>query len=744
MARPEQTRSHLWIVGSTRRDRAAVAHARTQAPDPVVGTGTGTGIDIAVDCHRGLRGPYTGAGSLLRALIPGVAAADPGLPAAYAPAILCAAPELEPLVGSAPETLTSLAPQDERTRWYSLQRTLRIANSLVELLHQCGARRAAGITVFFDAVDQADPTDREFLAIALRRLDPAGFRILVGSGSDPDGQAGGDLARRLARHALRVDAPAAEPRAAAQATAAELARAYVAEDGAGDDPATLAAYTALSEAQRVQLHDARAEELEAAGEFSLRLGAIAHHRFHGSDPIGTAWPLYAGAEGYCMSMGYYHAVLDCLDRLEELARGGGLRQQHLQQHSGIRRGQILALMGDPGGGEAQYLRALALTRVPRQVMSLHYALGMLYTRWRPEDRRDHDLATAHLNTAVAIAVQLEGPADRSFYTAFMSNGLALARMHAGRLDEALELVEGALELLDRELVADKHLLHRSVLRHNRAQLLSALGRRAEALADLDEVVGLDPQYPEYYFDRGNLRFQQGDAAGALADYARAEALAPPFPELYHNRAEVLTAAGDPAGAARALRRALALDPADLESTISLASLLLDAGPDAQPPAAETGTGTGADPGAVTGADPVEAVLLLVREGLDSHPDQPRLLCLLGRALAEAGREPEAVAAFDAALLQDPDLYQALASRAVLAFNAARHADALADLDLALAAAGDHPDLLYNRGAVHEALGDPRAALQDYQRALTLPDCDTQLLQERVAECRLAFDQAVAR
>ena len=696
---------HLWIVGDTRRDRAA---ALQQVP----------AADFAVDCHRGARGPYTGVGSLLRALIPLVKEADAELVAGYVAAILCAAPELEPLIGSAPETLTALAPHDERTRWYSFQRTQRISNNLVELLLAYCRTRPGGLTLAFDTVHEADHTDREFLATALRRADPAVLRLIVGSTAAPspdDAQDG--LAPLLSERAQRIEAPAVDqPSMWDQAGGLDLARAYVAEDGTGDDEATRAAYEALTEEERTRLHNERGDALEAGGEYSIRLGALLYQRLNGWDPLSRAWPLYAQAEGYCMSMGYYHGVLECLDRLEELAvRAGTQYNKNFVQHAGLRRGQIFGLMGYPERSEASYLATLAQTRVPRQAMSLQYALGMLYTRWKDSSRRDHNLATTHLNTAVALATQLEEPADRSFYTAFMSNGLALAVMHAGNPAEALELVEGALSLLDRELVVDKHLLHRSVLRHNRSQLLAVLGRRDEALTDLNEVIELDPYYPEYHFDRGNLRFQAGDGPGALADYDHAETLGPPFPELFHNRAEVLASLGDLDGAGRNLTRALELDPANLESAISLASLLLDADPEHQA-------------GAAAG---------IVRRSLAANPAQPRLLSLLGRALAETGDAPGAAAALDEALRLDPALHQALVSRAILAFNTGDYAQALADLDRAVELAGDDPDLLYNRGSVHEVLGDPEAAIRDYQRALTLPDCDAELLNERREACQNA-------
>src|ERR1051326_2789127 len=114
---------HLCIAGASRSACAAAADARRP--------------EVAVDCQRNLRGPYTGTGSLLRALVPGVHAARAELTARHAIEILAAAPELEPLLGGAPDTLTSLAPPSERTRWYSRLRTRRIAHGLVDFLREC-------------------------------------------------------------------------------------------------------------------------------------------------------------------------------------------------------------------------------------------------------------------------------------------------------------------------------------------------------------------------------------------------------------------------------------------------------------------------------------------------------------------------------------------------------------------------------------------------------------------------------
>ena len=144
-----------------------------------------------IDAHRRLRGPYTAAGSLVRAL-----EFDPALLARHDVEVLTVAPELRGTVTSTRETLTSLAPPDERTRFYPPARTQRIAHGLAELLRDTvatGPRRALVI----ERADEADPTDVEWIATLLRRIDPARLQIVVCAGED------GSLTNALRRYADR-------------------------------------------------------------------------------------------------------------------------------------------------------------------------------------------------------------------------------------------------------------------------------------------------------------------------------------------------------------------------------------------------------------------------------------------------------------------------------------------------------------------------------------------------------------
>src|SRR5216683_2490692 len=588
---PAMPDTHLWITGA---ERAACADAATAC-----------GPAATVDCNRRLRGPYTGTGALMRALVPRLHTRHPERAARHAIEILAVAPELDPLIGPAPETLTSMASPEERTRWYSRYRTRRIAHGITDFLRECAAENP--LTLAFCSVSQADPTDLEFLSIALRRLDPARVRLIVCSGQEVPG-----LDDALAAYARRQVVASTSVCERTRTFSSDQAAAFVAADGISDVPGEYEAYVIADPQLRMRLHDERAAELAVRAEWSLGLGVIPYHLERGSSP-GTA------------------------------------------------------------GREA-------------------YAVAMLYTRLYGPEHKDHRKALAHVNTAIAIASQLEDPDDRAFHTVFMNNGKALVEMHLGNLAESLRLVSEGLSRLDRELPPEKHRLHRSVLNHNRGQVLAALGRPDEALADLGHVIEVDPHYPEFRFDRGNLLSRMGRYAEALIDYEAAMRLTPPFPELYYNRGDARAATGDIEGAMHDFRYVLDLEPDYLEARVSLASLLLDAG------------------------DP-HAAAAQVRAGLTVTPGEARLHCTLGLALLDLQDCQEARRAFDRALELDPGLSEALVNRAIAAYEQGEPDVAVADLSAALEVDAGNPDLLSNRGLAHEAADHPEDAIADYTLAL---------------------------
>lgn len=695
--------AHLWIVGGSRRDRDAALEAVLSRSD--------VGEFHKVSSHRRGRGPYAGTAALLNLVVPRVWARSPELVTAHDVELLSVAPDLESVVEPSRETLTSLAVPEERTRFYGPARTRRLAHGVVEFLNRWAAESGRPVTVRFDAVHAADATEQELLAIVLRRVDPARLRVVVATTADPLPAHATELAGALARYAVRVDAPAT---ATADAPAApnrgtDPVRAYVESDGTSDDPGERSAYEVAPAETRAGLHDARAAELERTLPQAHRLGALPYHLERGSDPHGAGLRAVLEATGRCVDMGFYHAAIELGRRARALADPE--REEDAYCTASTRLTSSLAVLGQVDEAEEIYFDLRSRFTTPMVHLFSNYALGMLYTRHRAPDSRNHLTARVHLHTAIALASQMP-EASRSFQRVFQQNGLALVEMHMGNLTRAEELVTEGLARLDADLAPGEHELHRSVLLHNRGQVRAALGRIEEGVADLSRVIAADPNHPEYYFDRASLHRRSGDTDAALADYQCAIDVSPPFPEAYYNRGDLRAELGDTKGALADFGYVLELEPDYLRARINRASLLLEAGD-------------------------LDGARADVTEGLAHHPDSADLLCTRGLLALEDGETDAALADFTTALDHDPALYEALANRAVIAQEQSRPDDAIEDLTRALELVGPDASLLYNRGYVNRSAERWQEAIDDFTAALDLPDADpAELLWER-AGCRTA-------
>ncbi|MFB6891346.1 tetratricopeptide repeat protein [Kitasatospora sp. NPDC056327] len=706
---------HHWV-------RAARRPARVEARE---------GLDLppvlaVVTADRRLRGPYTAAGSLLRAIVPDALARCPEAVTAHDTEILSTTPELRDLVPATRETLTSLAVPRERTRFYSALRTLRIAHGLVEFLH--AYLRAAGEgprTLVVDDAHRADPTDGEFLAVLLRRTDPALLTVVITTGTEPPGRPDGpgreNLSDALAAHCAVLDAPenapaagspvAGDPFAGEPRDSAALGRAHVAADGTGDDPALLAGYLALPADERARLHDLRRAELETVGESSLRLGAIAWHAEHGGDPAGAGADTLRQALDHCMDLGYYHAVVDLGERGRRLVTHES-NPGHWWAFT-TKMTTSYAALGLAELALPLYDEARVLSTSPEVHMQAAYATAMLHTRHFGADRRDHDLARAWVNQAIAFARWHPDPKEREARVVFNRNGLALIEVHQGRPQEALTLLDACIAQLDETLEPDEHALHRSVLRYNRAQVHSALGHHAEAVEDYSAVIACDPNYAEYHFDRGMLWRDLGDPHRALADYDRAVRLSPPFPEAYFNRADVLAELGDTDAAVADFGYVLELDPEFEDARLNRASLLFEAGEydDAR-------------------AD--------VRTGLTRSPHNTRLLCLRGQLLVAEGDLPAAAEAYAAALAEDPECAQAWALLGELRYQEGDLDGAGRSLARAVELSAE-PGIRFNLAVVHHDAGRYGEAVLLLDEVVeSTEDVDARLQRAR---CLIGLDRA---
>ncbi|MBW8486879.1 tetratricopeptide repeat protein [Actinomadura parmotrematis] len=591
---------------------------------------------MKISADRRLRGPYTAAGALLGPLAAEALEAHPEILSRHAAVLRALAPDAPDLPATV-RPLVDRVPDAERVLVPAPRRTLRLANGAAEFVREHLARRGRPLEVTVTAYAEADAADRELLAVLRRRVDPALLRIhLVEEGPA---------------------APALRPRE----------------------------------------HDALAARAAAGGLAGPRLGAVPYHRARGTDPLLAA-AAHRYATGRCLALGCHRAVA------ELGAAGLALADPAADPDTwwGLVHDTATALGATGREDEAAALLHAARrgTADPVRHSTIAYTLAMLAVRHHDPARRDPAAALEWVNTAIALCAHLPDRAERAVKLGFDLNGKALVEMRRGRPAEALDLVQEAIGLAERDLPAGAQPVHRMVLLANRARLFDRLGRTGEALADWDAVIAADPAYPDYYIDRGNLRLRLGRTGDAVADYEAAMRTGPPSAEPHFNRSQARYAEGDLDGALADLDRALELEPDFLDALVNRAGLLAAAGEH-------------------------EAARADCDAGLAADPGNACLLAALGQVELAEGDRGRARACFDRALEADPGLAAAWAGRAALAFESGDPEAAVRDLGRALDL-GEDPALLYNRAVALRAAGRPAEARADLERAAELDPDDTDI------------------
>lgn len=689
-----------------------VAYAATKRTRREAFQSTGR-VDIEVSTHSRLGGPYSGVGQVLEAVVPRADVGWPELVQAHQLELLVAAPDLARFLGAGPRSLVDTTPHEERTRYFGLHLIRAFSQGIVSFLLEYARlirpERVSPLTLAFDDVQSADPTTQEFIAILLRRADPAVLRLLIGTTGEllePE------LAASLDVHAAHLRVDESTPPLEENRSRAELVQAYVASDGTSDDPAECTAYHAAPPAERARLHDDRAAELERHADSSLRLGAIPYHREHGTDPGGAGRRALRVALEQCVARGYSAATVDFGRRGRAVC--DPVAHQHDYCHFSAKTANALVPLGGIEESAAIYSELRWRYTLPQVHMTCGYGIAMLHTRFC--EPRDHDTALAWANNSRVLAGMEPDPIERAYFEVFQDNGIALIEMHRGNLERALTLVTHGIDRLEHELPDDRYVVHRSQLLHNRARVLVALGRLDDAYADFSRLIEWDPFYVEYHSDRANLSRRLGDLSAALKDFDQAIAVSPPMPELHYNRASARAEAGLLAEAIADLDYVLELEPDFPDAHLTRGTLLLELGD------AETSR-----------ADAVAALRL--------GSSDPRVHCLLALSEQATGENEQARASFERALEVEPGFAPALVNRAVLAYEQGDLDAALSDLTRALELRGDDADVLYNRGFVLQSAHRFTEAVRDFTRALALPDADRPELLARRAECLVALGDA---
>lgn len=234
-----------------------------------------------------------------------------------------------------------------------------------------------------------------------------------------------------------------------------------------------------------------------------------------------------------------------------------------------------------------------------------------------------------------------------------------------------------------------------------AYAYTALKRGAEARAEYERTIALDPKMPEAYLNLGILLLDKQEYAAAVNPLSKAVELLPAQSRPRSLLAVAQDRSGDQQGAARSFEGALHLDPNDITANHYLGDIDLRRG---KPAEAES----------------------KFRHALELRPDAPELLQGLAQSL-EAENKPEAVDAYRKFLSVRPEDSGARAHLIHLLMTGQQYDAALAELDRADAGKPATLESLKLRADIQIAEKKFADAIVTLQQAIALAPHDAQLI-----------------
>jgi tetratricopeptide (TPR) repeat protein len=583
-------------------------------------------------CHFDEGGPWAGVKTLFAELVPEIRTGNPELLVRHDYELLNAVPALKRSMSVRNPNLTDVASNPERVRNYPSDRAFRIIHGLIDLLAEwkAGEKDDGPWILACDDYSQSSYLARYFFRELMRRRGRRlGLVLLVAADPGATESIAGYFQPVPLAARLPLDLPADAPQPVDPEEA--LRRARELEERVADDP--LEAEIHLSDLIRAWT---------AAGDpkkvFHWQFEALSVHNSLGfyEDALSYGRPALAGAKLYSPDDDTLHWRVFIKLFMCHVALGNAETALRIAEEE-----------------------ALGKVREAGRLCRLYYLVSMLYARYLPQ----RDLATAedYLERGMEEIARAGLPdSEMHFQTVFNRNGLAMIRFFQGRFQEAIDLCREGFNRLEEHIEPGKHRLHRSVLLYNTAQVYSTVGAHDDAIANYTAAMEMDPNYSEYYNERGSIHLRLGHLAAAREDYLKAIELSPPYQEVRTNLGQCCRQMGLMEEAIEAYSAALDLDP-------------------------------------------------------------NQVLALVGRAQAHEalGRSEAALADYGAALAVDSRQPKVLANRAVLLYEAGRFEESLADLTAALEHSSDLAELYQNRSVVLTDLQRYEEAAQDLRDYLRL-------------------------
>jgi tetratricopeptide (TPR) repeat protein len=262
---------------------------------------------------------------------------------------------------------------------------------------------------------------------------------------------------------------------------------------------------------------------------------------------------------------------------------------------------------------------------------------------------------------------------------------------------------------------------------NHASVLVALGRREDALAQLDAALRINAVHPRSLLLRAGLLMELARPDEALDAYDQLLKLVPTAVDVICCRAAVLRALNRPQDALDASERALRIDPRSFNAHRQRGDALRD--------------------------------LRRFVDALDAYgralsvvPNSAEVLLMQGMTLADLGRLDAALSSLNEAIAGKPDYVDAIYNSAVLLERLGRNDDALLRCDRVLALNARHAAALANKGNVLHSLERYEESLASYDASLEIAPASietwcnrTQTLVElrKLPEALESCDRAVA-
>ena len=290
--------------------------------------------------------------------------------------------------------------------------------------------------------------------------------------------------------------------------------------------------------------------------------------------------------------------------------------------------------------------------------------------------------------------------------------------------------EKAVDLIGRAVTAKSF----APFHYNLGLPLAALGRSAEAAAQFEKALGLNPNYAEAHSSLGDALRDQGRLEQALACYERGAALKPSAENENKTGATLLTL-GRLAEAITRCERAATMNPALFEANMNLAKAHLGAGRPVEAAASAMR--------ALDLRETLEAKTLFVRcvRQTRAGGEAGRIRALILRGLTEPWGRPDELVPVAMSILMRDDALRATVVRAAAAWPQRLPADEVLSGSL-LPAFGE--PLMY---AVLEVAANVDLAFEQFLtsvRRATLENALSAAPGEPVEERMLGFSSALAR